>query len=115
MEQAPPTPPRRRQPQTIWRLVDAKCDQISDAVSAVRLPFVFALTLSIIWLSALYISEYGYTQYVREEIVKVAAVGRINLVTPARPEDVQPKDAQPKDAQPKDVQPEEPFKRRFQK
>ena len=48
-----------REPKTLWRLVEARCDQITDAISAARLPFLLGLTWSFIWISALYVGEFG--------------------------------------------------------
>jgi hypothetical protein len=73
-------PPVKRLPETVWRLVDAKCDQISEAASGTRFPLAFALTFSVIWLSALYVSELGYIHQYRSEVVRAAAVGRIPLI-----------------------------------
>lgn len=44
-----------------WKLVDAKVEQLKDAVRAARVPFLLALTWSFLWASALYTHDYGYT------------------------------------------------------
>ena len=68
------SPPSEREPETIWRLVDAKCEQISDAISATRIPFGLALTWSAIWLSAIYISQYSYISEHRDALLKYSAI-----------------------------------------
>lgn len=52
-------PAKPRQSATLWRLVDVKCAQIAEAITAARLPFLLSLTWSFIWLSALY-GEHSY-------------------------------------------------------
>jgi hypothetical protein len=68
-----------REPKTLWRLVEARCNQITDAISAARLPFLLGLTWSFIWVSALYVSEFSYTKDFRSRL--------LNLNTLAQTED----------------------------
>lgn len=44
----------------LWKLVDAKCEQLKDAVRGARLAFLAVLLWSFIWFSALYNHEFGY-------------------------------------------------------
>jgi hypothetical protein len=50
----------RHRPDTLWKLVDARCRQLTDAVAATRTPFIVALTWSFIWAWALYSNEFSY-------------------------------------------------------
>jgi hypothetical protein len=50
----------RRERDTIWKLVEAKCAQLSDSVSSARVPFLLALTWAFIWAWALYSVDLGY-------------------------------------------------------
>ena len=43
-----------------WKLLDKRCTQLSDTVSAARIPFLLALTWSFAWFWGLYVYEYGY-------------------------------------------------------
>lgn len=54
--------PKRRNPETLWRLVDARCKQLADAVAAARIPFLLALTWAFVWGWALYSAEHGYME-----------------------------------------------------
>jgi hypothetical protein len=51
---------RKRQPETLWRLVDARCVQLADAVSGARTAVFVALTWSLVWAWALYTVDLGY-------------------------------------------------------
>jgi hypothetical protein len=44
------------------KIVDAKCEQLKEAVSSARVPFFLALTWTLIWSAALYNHEFGYTK-----------------------------------------------------
>ncbi|MEZ5357962.1 MAG: hypothetical protein R3F48_03965 [Candidatus Zixiibacteriota bacterium] len=46
---------------TIWKLVDAKCYQLKEAVSAARIPFVLTLIWAFVWFAAIYNHEFSYT------------------------------------------------------
>lgn len=61
MKGAAPIPVSRRTRETLWRLVDARCTQLTDAVAAARIPFLLALTWSFVWIAALYFAGFGYT------------------------------------------------------
>ncbi len=50
----------RRRPETLWRMVDGQCNQLTDAVSASRTPFLLALLWAFIWSWSLYAQELGY-------------------------------------------------------
>ncbi len=49
-----------RRPETMWRLVEARCSQLADAVAAARLPFLLGLTWTFVWGWGLYGAEFGY-------------------------------------------------------
>jgi hypothetical protein len=49
-----------RDPKTIWKLIDAQCQQLSDAVAAARVPFLLSLLWAFIWAWSLYSAEFGY-------------------------------------------------------
>jgi hypothetical protein len=50
----------RRQPATLWKMVDAQCTQLADAVSVARIPFLLSLLWAFIWAWSLYSAEFGY-------------------------------------------------------
>src|SRR5262249_7686172 len=50
----------KREPDTIWKLVNARCQQLADSVAAARVPFLTALTWSFVWAWALYSVDLGY-------------------------------------------------------
>lgn len=49
-----------RKPETIWRLVESQCRQLSDAVSSARVPFLLSLLWGFIWGWSLYINDMGH-------------------------------------------------------
>lgn len=49
-------------PESLWRLVDAKCSQLKDSVTAARIPFFLALLWGFTWFVANYNHDYGYTR-----------------------------------------------------
>jgi hypothetical protein len=53
-------PGRKRTPATIWKMVDAQCTQLTDAVAAAKIPFLITLLWAFIWAWSLYSSEFGY-------------------------------------------------------
>lgn len=71
---APQAPARR--PETVWRLLDARCEQLADAITAARLPFLLALTWSFIWAWGLYVNEYGYIGIYKERYEGLAELSR---------------------------------------
>jgi hypothetical protein len=62
------------QRETIWRLVDARCKQLADVVSAARIPFLLALTWSLIWTWALFTTEYGYVNTYKSRYMAISAL-----------------------------------------
>jgi hypothetical protein len=50
-----------RQPETLWKLTDAKCAQLKDAIRGAQYPFFLALLWGFVWMVALYNHELGYT------------------------------------------------------
>jgi hypothetical protein len=60
--------------ETLWRLIDARCRQLSDVVSAARIPFLIALTWSLIWTWALYTTDQGYVDTYRVRYVAITAL-----------------------------------------
>ena len=78
MEEIAATPPKQREPQTLWKMVEAKCSQISDATTTVRLSLFLALTWSFLWLAALYVSELGYTQVYRQRVTSTRRRRRLS-------------------------------------
>jgi hypothetical protein len=58
---------------TTWKLVDARCQQLHDIVSATRMPFLLALTWSLIWAWSLYNNRYSYMIAYRDQLAAVAA------------------------------------------
>jgi hypothetical protein len=53
-------PTTKRKPATVWKLVEAQCNQLTDAVAGARTPFLLSLVWAFIWAWALYSSEFGY-------------------------------------------------------
>lgn len=47
-------------PETRWRLVESKCNELRAAVQAARIPFFLVLLWSFTWFCGLYNHEYGY-------------------------------------------------------
>lgn len=55
-----PAAKAKRKPETIWKLIDVQCSQLSDAVAAARVPFLLSLLWAFIWAWTLYSAQYGY-------------------------------------------------------
>lgn len=53
-------------PDTLWKLVDAKCSEIKDAISSARIPMLLMLLWGFIWFVTLYNHEIGYTKVLIE-------------------------------------------------
>lgn len=53
-----------RNPDTLWRLADAKCAQLKDATTGARMAFLIALLWGFIWFTAIYNHDHGYTNQV---------------------------------------------------
>jgi hypothetical protein len=51
---------RKSSPEIVWKIVDAQCAQLADAVKAARIPFLLALSWAFLWGWSLYSSQYGY-------------------------------------------------------
>jgi hypothetical protein len=52
--------PAKRRPETLWKLVEARCAQLADSVSGARIAFLIALSWSFIWAWSLYSADLGY-------------------------------------------------------
>lgn len=50
----------KRKPETIWKLVQARCASITGASMSSRVPFLLALTWGVIWFIALFEAHNGY-------------------------------------------------------
>ena len=71
-------PPRQREPDTLWKLVDARCAQLADAVANARIPFLIALTWSFIWAWAIYSVDVGYLRWARDDARAAYALSLAN-------------------------------------
>jgi hypothetical protein len=58
--------PAKRRPETLWKLVDARCAQLADSVSGARIAFLVALSWSFIWAWSLYSVDLGYLVGLRD-------------------------------------------------
>jgi hypothetical protein len=73
----------KHRPETVWRLVEAHCKQITDALSAARVPLVLGLTWAFIWAWSLYAMDLGYIRPQFEHVERLIAKGKS-----AEPKDV---------------------------
>jgi hypothetical protein len=71
-------PRRRREPATLWKLVDARCAQLADAVAAARTSFLVALTWSFIWAWAIYSVDLGYLRKVVHDSREMYALSLVD-------------------------------------
>jgi hypothetical protein len=74
MKRVPKIPADKRTRETLWRLVNARCTQLTDAVAAARIPFLLALTWAFVWIAALYFAEFGYTHTYLTRYMKYSAL-----------------------------------------
>lgn len=65
----------KHRPETVWKLVESRCRQLSDAVAAARIPFLLALSWSFIWFWSIYAAGFSYisAQHERLESLRHAA------------------------------------------
>jgi len=56
----------KRKPETLWKLVEARCIQLADSVSGARIAFLVALSWSFIWAWSLYSVDLGYLVGLRD-------------------------------------------------
>jgi hypothetical protein len=59
---------------TVWKLVEAKSKQLSDVISATRVPFLVALSWALLWSWALYTTDQGYLKTYRARYIAIAAL-----------------------------------------
>ncbi|MBI4273766.1 MAG: hypothetical protein HY659_03575 [Rhizobiales bacterium] len=71
-------PPRKREPATLWKLVDARCLQLADAVASARTAFLVALTWSFVWAWALYSVDLGYLRKVVHDSREMHALSLVD-------------------------------------
>jgi hypothetical protein len=64
----------KHRPETVWRLVEAHCKQITDALAAARLPLVLGLTWSFVWAWSLYAAGLGYVHAHHKHSSRVLAM-----------------------------------------
>lgn len=57
-----PRPTEKIDRDTLWKLIEARCNQLSDAIKTARVPFLLALTWAFLWGWTLYDTEFGYLQ-----------------------------------------------------
>src|SRR5262245_25428102 len=74
MKRVPAIPVDKRTRETLWRLVDARCTQLTDAVAAARIPFLLGLTWSFVWIAAIYFAGFGYTHTYLTRYMKYSAL-----------------------------------------
>ncbi|HEY2010244.1 MAG TPA: hypothetical protein VGH23_14740 [Rhizomicrobium sp.] len=55
-----------RHSEIIWKVVDARCAQLSDAVLAARTPFLLALAWSFAMGWQFYVGNFGYVSQLRD-------------------------------------------------
>jgi hypothetical protein len=60
--------------ETIWKLLDARCKQLSDVIGATRVPFLLALSWALLWFWALYTTDQGYLKLYRARYVAITAM-----------------------------------------
>jgi hypothetical protein len=66
-------PGPKHNPETIWKLVNARCEQLRQAVAWAWAPIGFTLAFATYWLSIIYIFEFGYPKthlYVNSSLTK---------------------------------------------
>lgn len=64
----------KRRPETLWKLVEARCAQLADAVHSARVSFLVALTWGFIWAWALYSAGWGYLKNIRDTYQELFAL-----------------------------------------
>jgi hypothetical protein len=62
--------PKKWEPGTIWKLIEAQCSQLEAAVSNTRTAFFIALSWSFIWAWAIYSVDLGYPNTLWERTAK---------------------------------------------
>lgn len=68
--------PQKREPGTVWKLVDARCKQLADSVTAARVPFLLSLIWAFVWAWSLYLADVGYIKYYQKHIDRMAKEAR---------------------------------------
>ena len=66
----------KHRPETVWRLVEAHCKQITDALAAARVPLMLSLTWSFIWAWSLYSVSFGYIHTFTKETVDLIRMSK---------------------------------------
>lgn len=84
----------KHQPDTVWRLVEAHCKQITDALTAARVPFVLALTWAFVWAWAIYTVEWGYVHEYYRMTARADIQARLQLNKPFEARCLQANNAQ---------------------
>lgn len=57
------TPTEKVTNESRWKLINARCVQLTDSISNARTPFLLALVWSFIWAWALYNGDYSYLKF----------------------------------------------------
>jgi len=61
---------RKPRDEISWKIVEAQCVQLTDAVKSARIPFLLALLWAFLWSWSLYSFDFGYLVFYRHRLVQ---------------------------------------------